>query len=580
MGSLETFPGAQAREHGPDMVRTARIEQTLGAGWQLHFEEPQRADEIAARCERRARALGCHRSVGRSLVLAAAVAMRRGDLARTFELVADAERETEQSGDAPDLRAEIAVTQSRLSFFAGAYHDALEQADEAVALADEHGLRRLRLQARHARNLVVGTIERVQLEASVRELLTLAIELDEPHDEAIARNDLAWAIFCRGDLEGAGDEVERSIALARSLGRHGNLPLAYALGTRAEILLESGDAPAAIAELDESLAVADAEQEPEPYLTGVTLLVKSQALVATGRLDEALDTARGGLDLLGERLPHVRAQLLGQIASTLREAGRFDKAYGALEESAALERSAAQDLAARQLALQRASLEARATRREAEVLAAKNRELQELVDELNGAHAELGRRMSQLEALRDRLREQADHDWLTGLKNRRFFARRFPRVVAEVADAGTVLSIAVVDLDHFKSVNDRFGHATGDRVLKAAARLLTRAIRETDVVVRTGGEEFVIVMPGIGIDEAMGCCERLRAELQSGGWLQRGPLTGLTLSAGVASTEEGISPSALMTVADRRLYAAKSAGRNRVIGGDSAEPASLASVVL
>src|SRR6201999_2080431 len=130
------------------------------------------------------------------------------------------------------------------------------------------------------------------------------------------------------------------------------------------------------------------------------------------------------------------------------------------------------------LSLERATLETSAARRESDELAAKNRELAQ-------AHAELVLRTRQLEGLQEQLRDQADRDWLTGLHNRRYLARELERLTEERRHGP--LSLSVLDLDHFKSINDRFGHDVGDRVLVRVARLLCDALRDTDVVVRSGG---------------------------------------------------------------------------------------------
>src|SRR5204862_7454746 len=113
--------------------------------------------------------------------------------------------------------------------------------------------------------------------------------------------------------------------------------------------------------------------------------------------------------------------------------------------------------------------------------------------ELEDARAELERHARQLEELQGQLREQADRDWLTGLHNRRYLARVVD--AAATAGKGAPVGVAVLDLDHFKQINDRFGHEVGDQVLVRVAALLRGVLRVTDEVARTGGEEFVILMP-------------------------------------------------------------------------------------
>jgi diguanylate cyclase (GGDEF)-like protein len=129
--------------------------------------------------------------------------------------------------------------------------------------------------------------------------------------------------------------------------------------------------------------------------------------------------------------------------------------------------------------------------------------------------------------------------------------------------------MAVLDLDHFKTINDRFGHRAGDDVLVRVAQLLVGHLRTEDTVVRTGGEEFALLMPGTGLAEATACCERVREMIAAEPW--DGIAAGLTVtgSIGVAAAADARDLDALEGAADRRLYEAKRAGRNRVVSSSS-----------
>jgi diguanylate cyclase (GGDEF)-like protein len=186
-----------------------------------------------------------------------------------------------------------------------------------------------------------------------------------------------------------------------------------------------------------------------------------------------------------------------------------------------------------------------------------------VLTQLGEAHAELERRTAQLETLQDQLRDQADRDWLTGLHNRRYLARELGRLNAE--PAAEAFSIAVLDLDHFKSINDRFGHEAGDRVLVRVAGLLVQALRMEDVVVRTGGEEFVLLMPRADAAAAAACCERLLATIRDDAWERIAEGMTVTASVGIATARDGIEPDVIAQLADRRLYEAKRGGRDRVV---------------
>ncbi len=162
----------------------------------------------------------------------------------------------------------------------------------------------------------------------------------------------------------------------------------------------------------------------------------------------------------------------------------------------------------------------------------------------------------------DRLVRAADTDYLTGLLNRRAFDAEFHEQSDRARRNRLPLTLAMFDLDHFKQINDRYGHAGGDRVLCDFAALLGRELRGGDTLARVGGEEFAIVLFGVGLDEGVAFAERIGRQLHAQAH-PNGPA--LSASAGVAAlTERESTPEALLLVADRALYAAKSAGRRRV----------------
>jgi diguanylate cyclase (GGDEF)-like protein len=160
------------------------------------------------------------------------------------------------------------------------------------------------------------------------------------------------------------------------------------------------------------------------------------------------------------------------------------------------------------------------------------------------------------------LREQATTDPVTGLANHRAFHERLRTEVRRAARHGRALSIAVFDLDHFKSVNDTYGHQTGDEVLAAVARRLAGVARAGELVARTGGEEFAWLMPETPEEGAHVAAERARRAIESR------PFEGvgrLTLSAGVSSNEHGSTAEELFSAADKALYLAKERGRNTTV---------------
>ncbi len=173
----------------------------------------------------------------------------------------------------------------------------------------------------------------------------------------------------------------------------------------------------------------------------------------------------------------------------------------------------------------------------------------------------------------DALHRLATRDELTGLVNRREFDRLLDAEWTRARSFGHRLALAMVDIDHFKLVNDRRGHPAGDAVLREVARRLRGAVRPVDIVARFGGEEFALVLIEAGPDgarrAALAACEAVRGHAVESG---EGPPLELTVSAGWAvAPENAASASELVAAADRALYAAKGQGRNRVAGPGGAQ---------
>jgi len=174
-----------------------------------------------------------------------------------------------------------------------------------------------------------------------------------------------------------------------------------------------------------------------------------------------------------------------------------------------------------------------------------------------------------LRSLLDRSVSLAFTDGLTGVYNRRYMNAHLDRKLMEIADSGKPVSVMLFDIDHFKAVNDTHGHAAGDAVLKAIAELVGRGVRETDLLSRYGGEEFVLVMPDTDTEIALKVADRLRAAVAEMRVGVGDIVLQVTISAGVAATLDPMeTPDSLLQQADAALYAAKQGGRNRVHGAN------------
>jgi diguanylate cyclase (GGDEF)-like protein len=178
-------------------------------------------------------------------------------------------------------------------------------------------------------------------------------------------------------------------------------------------------------------------------------------------------------------------------------------------------------------------------------------------------------KIAEIEALQAKLKEQAIRDPLTGLYNRRFLEETLSRELAQAVRSQRPLSLAMIDLDHFKNINDTYGHEAGDRFLKALGDLLLELTRFGDVACRFGGEEFVVVLPGAPLEIAAIRVNSMRQAFASRKIEIAGASLGVTFSAGVAGFPlHGSDDAELLAEADRALYAAKAAGRDRVIAAD------------
>ena len=170
------------------------------------------------------------------------------------------------------------------------------------------------------------------------------------------------------------------------------------------------------------------------------------------------------------------------------------------------------------------------------------------------------------EALR-RAREEASIDPLSGILNRRGFDAAMRRLLEETGRDATPFSVVMIDIDHFKRINDTYGHPFGDQVIRAVGQMLSQLTQRRDVAARYGGEEFALVLPETTLRGAREVAERLRIAI-SRGYISRGagrtPIGSITVSAGVAQHAPGETATQVIARADRALYAAKRSGRDRV----------------
>ncbi len=314
------------------------------------------------------------------------------------------------------------------------------------------------------------------------------------------------------------------------------------LGNLGEVLLHQGDVEAAEPLLRGALALA--QQRGLPAHAWRIRATLGDWLLASHRPEDALAAMGQLIEQAGGAMQQQTAIRVHHVAyRACRVLGRFEESLRHFEVVERTER-------------RRATAQLRA-------------QSQFFVTRTESQQAQWQAEQDRLEAQRQRVRaaefaESAERDPLTGLGNRRHLARRCAELLPAAERESRPLAVAQLDIDHFKLINDRHGHASGDRVLVTLAQLLRDNTRNRDVLVRHGGEEFVLVMPGMSLDRATEVCERLRACVASHAWAEAaaGGLN-VTISLGLAAAPP-YEVNQLLHLADDALYRAKRSGRNRV----------------
>ena len=357
---------------------------------------------------------------------------------------------------------------------------------------------------------------------------------DTPHLLGTILGNVGRALTKLGQHEEAISALQESIATFERYGFE--VPRAHALAKFADALVAREDGP-------ESDSKAEAE-----------------ALYR-----EAIQTNTAG----NEQSWHEELQ--GSLGSLLVSEGRYEEAKPLLE--AAIEGVRAQRISAESEADWR-SRYSEVLERSGDLSGAleqqrlANRALrdnyrQKLENRLHEALAVV--ELRRLETENVDLAHKAQHDPLTALYNRRAFTSRLHEEIARARRYGRDLSLVMLDLDHFKAVNDTIGHIGGDQVLIGTAELLSSRSRKSDTVARYGGEELAIIMPETTPEKAYAFCEKLRSSIEGMNWSAFGINASITASMGISGMRQDDSFETLLERADAMLYRAKDAGRNTVM---------------
>jgi diguanylate cyclase (GGDEF)-like protein len=394
--------------------------------------------------------------------------------------------------------------------------------------------------------------------------LTLARRTDDRTLEGSLLCHLGALLTRTGESGSALPYLQQALALARQSGRPEALGLALlhlAVASKHREAAEQAEAW-----LREALDLA--RRSRRQRLEAEVLQALGTSRLARGETQSAIDLLNHALRIVTDIQGHALAASIDLQLSNLHEqAGRFELALRHCRryEAAQAQIHGLQTQRRVRALLRRTDIEQAQT--DADQQRQLNSELAAALQKAREAEREKQHLIGLLSKQAEQLTQLAREDGLTGLANRRWLDSELLKERERARRFGHPLAVAMMDIDHFKSINDRFSHSLGDQVLRTVARLLRESCRLSDVVGRYGGEEFALLLPETSLANAAVLCEKLRSRIERHDWALLHPeLTRVTISIGL-SADNPLAPATVldsMATADQQLYRAKREGRNRV----------------
>jgi diguanylate cyclase (GGDEF)-like protein/putative nucleotidyltransferase with HDIG domain len=391
-----------------------------------------------------------------------------------------------------------------------------------------------------------------------RESVHMSQRNGHSHREAMASNNLGIALIGLGQFEEAIDVLTTAQPLGALIGDEG-------LNTRVLINLSEayhklGNQTLALGAINQALDLISDDSESRVYALMNAALIHADL----GDHSQALEMLNCGLSIAqASGLKSLGFQIHKHLSRIYKTVHRVDEALEHHEQFYAIEREVLAAEVTQKLRITSAQREIERTRAESEIYRLRNVELARALTSLQEADRLKSQLVKELNSKSLELDRQTKIDALTGIHNRRYLESTLASKFAQSREAGTDLSVVIVDVDHFKEINDRFSHQVGDQVLKIIAGLLLKSCRSEDLVARYGGEEFVIALPGMVASQALIVCERIHKSLGKYDWSSFSPELRITISAGLSDDASASNHEKLLNAADLKLYEAKRSGRNR-----------------
>lgn len=485
----------------------------------------------------------------------------------------------------PKLRGDILLETTRNLIYQGEPVNAAEKATEALKWGTDNDLGNISLQARYLLGYAYRNLKDImKARTQFSQVRADARRLGNRRYEILSMNEL-------GNLMVMEEKPKQAMLIKREA-------LTKAREAKDDYLIsvcmhDIGYAQIALGEFEQALEIYRSIVRRETALKNPRAISMANMNIAyiysrMGRDDEALRLSRTTLESARKNgLGELEPEILTQIIDIQTKRGRLREALKRQQELTDLNEKLSQRELDRKISeiqdrhrLVEQEAEIRILRQDKKIRNLRLERQRFLIISMIGllfflfllailalfGYRTKRRANRELETLNLRLDELSRHDTLTGLSNRRDMMEKLALLKARADRDGTPLAMLMIDMDHFKAINDKRGHDLGDRVLQSVARVLAKRIRGQDLLARWGGEEFLIALADTDHDGALKAAEQFRRAVEKEGSSGSSPDTPVTITVGVARYEPGEDLQSLITRADDRLYVGKRAGRNRVAG--------------